>query len=104
MCGDLGSFIHQKRVEKKITMRKLAGMLDVPVTYLCDVEKNRCRIKDRLALSDEEKIRMFELAGNASVDTDLLGYEMPACSLIEDPENGEKEWLQMVAELESRKN
>lgn len=32
------------------------------------------------------------------------GYEMPACSLIEDPENGEKEWLQMVAELESRKN
>lgn len=49
MCGDLGSFIHQKRVEKKITMRKLAGMLDVPVTYLCDVEKNRCRIKDRLA-------------------------------------------------------
>lgn len=94
-----------------VRMRKLAGMLDVPVTYLCDVEKNRCRIKDRLALlaeilalSDEEKIRMFELAGNASVDTDLSGYEMPACSLIEDPENGEKEWLQMVAELESRKN
>lgn len=111
MCDDLGSFIHQKRVEKKITMRKLAGMLDVPVTYLCDVEKNRCRIKDRLALlaeilalSDEEKIRMFELAGNASVDTDLSGYEMSACSLIENPENGEKEWLQMVAELESRKN
>lgn len=47
---------------------------------------------------------MLELAGNASVDTDLSGYEMPACSLIEDPENGEKEWLQMVAELESRKN
>lgn len=47
---------------------------------------------------------MFELAGNASVDTDLSGYEMPACFLIEDPENGEKEWLQMVAELESRKN
>ena len=44
------------------------------------------------------------MAGNASVDTDLSGYEMPACSLIEDPENGEKEWLQMVAELESRKN
>lgn len=39
MCDDLGSFIHQKRVEKKITMRKLAGMLDVPVTYLCDVER-----------------------------------------------------------------
>ena len=82
MCDDLGSFIYQKRVEK-ITMRKLAGMLDVPVTYLCDVEKNRCRIKDRLALlaeilalSDEEKIRMFELAENASVDTDLSGYEM----------------------------
>lgn len=63
MCDDLGSFIYQKRVEKKITMRKLAGMLDVPVTYLCDVEKNRCRIKGRLdllaeilALSDEEKI------------------------------------------------
>lgn len=53
MCDDLGSFIYQKRVEKKITMRKLAGMLDVPVTYLCDVEKNRCRIKDRLALLAE---------------------------------------------------
>lgn len=31
----------------------------------------------------------------------LLAHSMP---LIEDPENGEKEWLQMVAELESRKN
>ena len=88
MCDDLGSFIHQKRVEKKITMQKLAGMLDVPVSYLCDVENSR----------------IFELAGNASVDTDLSGYERPACFLIEDPENGEKEWLQMVAELESRKN
>lgn len=47
---------------------------------------------------------MFDLTGNTSVDTGLSGYEMPACFLIEDPENGEKEWLQMVAELESRKN
>lgn len=43
---------------------------------------------------------MFDLAGNASVDTDLSGYKKPACSLIEDSKNGEKEWLQMVAELE----
>lgn len=78
-------------------MRKLAGMLDVPVTYLCDVEKNRCGIKDKLALlaeifalSDEEKNRMFDLAGNASVDTDLSGYEKSACSLIEDSKNGGK--------------
>ena len=45
---------------------------------------------------------MFNLAGNASVDTDLSGYEKPACSLIEDSKNGEKEWLQMVAELEKK--
>ena len=80
MCDDLGSFIHQKRVEKKITMRKLAGMLDVPVTYLCDVEKNRCRIKDRLALlaeilalSDEEKIRSGKWRKGMAADGSRTG-------------------------------
>lgn len=40
-----GGFLKRKRLEREITLRGFAGMLDISPVYLCDLEK------DRVALS-----------------------------------------------------
>lgn len=39
MYANFGEFISKKRVEKKITLRKMADMLGVSAPFLTDVEK-----------------------------------------------------------------
>ena len=41
MYANFGEFISRKRVEKKITLRKMADMLGVSAPFLTDVEKDR---------------------------------------------------------------
>jgi len=40
MTETLGEIIREKRSEKKISLRKLAEILDISPAYLCQIEKN----------------------------------------------------------------
>ena len=82
-----GSFLQKKREEKQITLRKMAEMLGISAPFLSDIEKDRRNppemakleeISRILALSDDEKSLMLDLAGKArnSVAPDLPGYIM----------------------------
>ena len=66
MYANFGEFISRKRVEKKITLRKMADMLGVSAPFLTDVEKDRrnpfdmeklTQLAKILNLSKEEKCR-----------------------------------------------
>lgn len=41
--GDFGGFIRKKRLEKKMSIRKMAEAVGVSCVYLSDIEKNRRR-------------------------------------------------------------
>ena len=56
MYANFGEFINQKRVEKQITLRKMADMLGVSAPFLTDVEKDRRNPFDMEKLSQLAKI------------------------------------------------
>lgn len=71
MYTNFGKFISQKRVEKKITLRKMAEMLNVSAPFLTDVEKDRrnpfdmdklVRLAQILELNEEDNALMLNLA------------------------------------------
>lgn len=117
MCESFGTFLNTKRVEKKITLRKMANMLGISASLLCDVEKDRCNPFDEnklanvariLELSDEEKEQMYILAGGrSSSKVDSADNVKKDCA-IHIPgtaaaiKAGEKEWKRMVEELRRR--
>ena len=115
-----GSFLQKKREEKQITLRKMAEMLGISAPFLSDIEKDRRNppemakleeISRILALSDDEKSLMLDLAGKArnSVAPDLPGYIMErdyvaaALRTARDLDAGEEEWMKFVEELKRRK-
>jgi len=115
-----GNFINNKRVEKKITLRKMAEKLDVSAPFLTDVEKDRrnpfdytrlMKLAEILQLSEEEKTIMLDLAGKKrrSVAPDLPDYIIDndyvrsALRTARDLEAGEEEWNQFVEALKKRK-
>ena len=70
--ANFGDFISRKRIEKKITIRKMADMLGVSAPFLTDVEKDRRnpfdieklnQLAHILELTKEEKNEMLNLAG-----------------------------------------
>ncbi len=82
-----GEFIANKRKAKKITLRKMAETLDISPAYLSDIEKSRRNPPDInmleklsriLNLSEEDKYKMFDLAGKDrnEVSPDLPEYIM----------------------------
>lgn len=82
-----GEFIADKRKSKDITLRKMAELLDISPAYLSDIEKSRRNPPDInilenialiLSLTEEEKYKMFDLAGKDrnEVSPDLPGYIM----------------------------
>ena len=112
---NFGDFLQKKREGKQITLRKMAEMLGISAPFLSDIEKNRrnppeiskleniCRI---LALNDEDKSLMLNLAGEArnSVAPDLPGYIMGRDYVAAALRNArEEEWMQFVEELKRRK-
>ena len=118
--ANFGEFISQKRVEKQITLRKMADMLGVSAPFLTDVEKDRRNPFDMekltqlariLNLSKEENALMLDLAGKKrnAVAPDLPEYIMErdyvsaALRTARDLDAGEEEWNQFVEELRKRK-
>lgn len=85
MSDTFGSFIHDKRVEKKISLKELGGALKFSATYILDVEKGRraplvgdklktvCEI---LSLTEDEKLHLYDLAGieRHTVPADVTDY------------------------------
>ncbi|MGN0612803.1 MAG: helix-turn-helix domain-containing protein [Porcipelethomonas sp.] len=66
-----GEFLKQKRLEKEITLRGFAKLIDISPVYLCDLEKGRKaapsmevmqRMVRQLALDKEEIERFYDLA------------------------------------------
>ena len=120
MYANFGEFISRKRVEKKITLRKMADMLGVSAPFLTDVEKDRrnpfdmeklTQLAKILNLSKEENAQMLDLAGKKSnaVAPDLPEYIMErdyvsaALRTARDLDAGEEVWNQFVEELRKRK-
>ena len=90
MYANFGEFINKKRVEKKITLRKMADMLGVSAPFLTDVEKDRrnpfdmeklTQLAKILNLSKEENAQMLDLAGKKrnAVAPDLPEYGTGLC-------------------------
>ena len=115
-----GEFLQRKREESRITLRKLAEMLNFSAPFLSDVEKGRRnppdlakleQIADILHLSDDDRELMFDLVGEkrASVAPDLPEYIMSrryvaaALRTARDLDAGEEEWQRFVEELQKRK-
>ena len=120
MYANFGEFISKNRVEKKITLRKMADMLGVSAPFLTDVEKDRrnpfdieklTQLAKILNLSKEENAQMLDLAGKKrnAVAPDLPEYIMErdyvsaALRTARDLDAGEEEWNQFVEELRKRK-
>lgn len=120
MYANFGEFISKKRIEKKITIRKMAEMLNVSASFLTDVEKDRrnpfdmeklTQLASILNLSKEENALMLDLAGKKrnAVAPDLPEYIMgrdyvsAALRTARDLDAGEEEWNQFVEELRKRK-
>lgn len=120
MYANFGEFINKKRVEKKITLRKMADMLGVSAPFLTDVEKDRrnpfdmeklTQLAQILNLSKEENAQMLDLAGKKrnAVAPDLPEYIMErdyvsaALRTARDLDAGEEEWNRFVEELRKRK-
>ena len=120
MYANFGEFISRKRVEKKITLRKMAEMLNVSAPFLTDVEKDRrnpfdmdklTKLAEILGLSKEDNALMLDLAGNKrnAVAPDLPDYIIQrdyvsaALRTARDLDAGEEEWNQFVKELKERR-
>lgn len=118
--NSFGEFIKDKRVEKGITMRRMAELLGCSAPYLSDVEKDRRnpfdmeklrRLSRILSLSRNEYELMLDLAGRSrnSVAPDLPDYIMnrdyvsAALRTARDLDAGEEEWKRFVEELKQRK-
>ena len=118
--ANFGDFISRKRIEKKITIRKMADMLGVSAPFLTDVEKDRRnpfdieQAESTRSYSGTDKRRkneMLNLAGKKrkAVAPDLPEYIMQrdyvsaALRTARDLDAGEEEWKHFVEELKKRK-
>ena len=66
-----GEYLKQKRLDKEITLRGFAKLVDISPVYLCDLEKGRKaapsmevmqKMVSKLALNKEESERFYDLA------------------------------------------
>ncbi len=119
MYTNFGEFISEKRMANNLTLRKLAEMISISVTFLADIEHDRRNPMELekleelavvLGLSQEEKDEMYNLAGKKRKDVapDLKDYVVGkdyinyALRKAKNMGAGEEEWLKMVEDLERR--
>ncbi|MBQ1471536.1 MAG: helix-turn-helix domain-containing protein [Eubacterium sp.] len=119
MYTNIGEFICQKRMENNLTLRELASMLSISLTYLADIEHDRRNPMDKakldeladiLGLTKDEKEEMYDLAGQKrnEVAPDLTEYVVGksyvsyALRRARDIGADEEDWLKMVESLERR--
>ena len=115
-----GDWITQKRIEKQVSLRKMAEKLNYSAPFWSDVEKavkmppeisKLEEIARILDLTEEEKITMFNLAGEVrqTIAPDLpdyirqRDYVAAALRTARDLNAGEKEWQKFVDDLKKRK-
>lgn len=118
---NFGDFISQKRIERKITVRKMAEILGISPAFLTDVEKDRRNPfeKDKLAklieifqLSKDEEHEMYNLVGDKrqEVAPDVQDYIMEnprelnaMLRTARDLDADEADWQRFIDELKSRR-
>jgi len=115
-----GEFLHTKRLEKGLSYRDLAKVIDVTAPYISDIEKGRrnAPVMDKLiklsnffCLSEEEEAIMFDLAGKVKDDLppDLPNYIKGNTELVaalrtaRDLGASDEDWQKFVSELKERK-
>ena len=116
---NIGEFICQKRLERNFTLRELADMLSISLTYLADIEHDRRNPMDKekleelahvLNLTKTEQEEMCDLVGKKrrEVAPDLTDYVVDnsyvsyALRRARDAGAGEEDWKKMVESLERR--
>ena len=117
---NFGDFLQKKRMERQITLRKMAELLGFSAPYLTDIEKDRRnppemesleQISKILNLSEDERAVRFDLAGKKrnAVAPDLpeyiieRDYVAAALRTARDLDASEADWLRFVEELKNRK-
>lgn len=115
-----GQFLHEKRLERKMSYRDLASSLGLSAPYISDMEKGRRNapsmdVLENLAsyfnLSEEEKIMMFDLAGESKneIAPDLPNYIKDNNSVVvalrtaRDLGATQKDWENFVRELREKR-
>lgn len=115
-----GQFLHEKRLERKMSYRDLASSLGLSAPYISDMEKGRRNapsmdVLENLAsyfnLSEEEKTMMFDLAGESKneIAPDLPNYIRDNDSVVvalrtaRDLGATQKDWENFVRELREKR-
>ena len=115
-----GDFVREKRLERKINLRKLAEIIGIVPAYMSDIENNRryppdkekiYKIASALELSEDETNTLFDLAANEkenSVSSDLPEYIMGtdnarvALRMARDLNADDEDWLKVIEMLEAK--
>lgn len=115
-----GEFVVAKRIEREISLRKMAELMDVSAPFWSDVEKGRKKppklekleqLTNILHLTEEDKTLMFDLAGKErdAVAPDIPAYIMEndyvaaALRTVRDLGASEEDWDKFVEDLKKRK-
>ena len=120
-----GEYIKEKRLEKGITLRGFAEIIDISPVYMCNLEKGRRpapseaimeKIIERLMLNKEERNLLYDLAAREQsaknpVPKDLNGFLknnrviVSALRTAKDLDATDEEWQELNENLNpSREN
>lgn len=117
-----GSFIKEKRLLRRISLRRLAEQLNISPVYLCNMEKDRnpapnndilVRMTELLMLTEQESDLLYDLAAKSksspTVSRDLPEYIMErdivraALRTAREVDATDEEWQEFIARLEERR-
>ena len=115
-----GEFVVAKRLEKGISLRKMAELMEVSAPFWSDIEKGRKNppklekleiLAKHLSLTDEDNALMLDLAGKErdAVAPDIPAYIMQndyvavALRTARDLGADEEDWDKFVEDLKNRK-
>jgi len=116
-----GTFLTEKRLERDMTLRGMAGKLGISPVHMCNMEKDRRaappqdileKIAALLMLSKEEKLEMLDLAAKSknapSVALDLPEYinerdiVRVALRTAKEVDATDKEWQEFIERITKR--
>lgn len=117
---NFGEFIVAKRMQREISLRKMAELMGVSAPFWSDIEKGRKNppkleklelLAKNLMLTDEDKSIMLDLAGKErdAVAPDIPAYIMEndyvaaALRTVRDLGADEEDWDKFVEDLKKRK-
>lgn len=115
-----GSFLKEMRINRGLSLRAFAKLIDRSAPYLTDIENDRRNppeiskleeIAQKLELTEAQKTEMLDLAGQGrnEVAPDLpdyikdRNYVAVALRTARDLDVGEKEWLDFVEKIKKEK-